>query len=443
MKSSLIRRPRIWHIICCVTALLSSLPLLWPRMLPREWRADAPDYAGALILGSFLLSCTLIFITSFLMLLRLRNLRTLVQFLLWCLQWVGTVAAFCVLAYFANVPRGPESLVTRTEVEDEGEDVYYALDNLTGPEALAIPIIPEHYEADAVTDIPNLTLLEKEHPVLLRAYIDSSPRWALSANDDNFYTQPGHVVMIPPTTGGTPGMVHVAFRHLVSGEQLPVGYTVVQPGDPMPGTPEGSEQVPDLALDLGGAHYLLLAWRGTSHTETAHRAINAAISTVDSMLQPLAEHPTEETMQRMLTGKRSIIAEEPSILLSAPPTQFGTYQAELYANPGEPGTLLLRILDLESKESLRLFSLPSLYSDNKSEQFRHDIPGSIPQNLRMNSFGDVPNLLPDNAPVFIIKKGQSHQIFPVALELYFVPAHSPNTRRLILRRCYNVQAYEQ
>ena len=83
MKNNLITQPRTWHYICCTVALLACLPLLWPRMLPRSWRADTPDIAGALVLGSLLLSLTLIIITSIAMLLRLRNLRTLVQSACW------------------------------------------------------------------------------------------------------------------------------------------------------------------------------------------------------------------------------------------------------------------------------------------------------------------------------------------------------------------------
>ncbi len=442
MKLPLISRPRVWHWICCLTALLGCLPLLWPRMLPRGWRDIAPDYAGSLIMASFLLSCTLIFISSIVMLLHLRNLRTFVQLFVWFLRWLCTAAVFCVLAYFANVPRDVESVAAEVSPVDTSEDIHFPIDSLTGPESLVIPIVPEQYEPSTVSFTPNLSFLENKYPVLLRAYVDTSPRWSLHTEDDNFSTKPAHVVMIPPTTGGTPGVVHVAFRHLVSGEQLPVGYTVVKPGDPMPGTPEGSEQVPDLALDLGGSHYLLLAWRGTSHAETAHRAINAAIATVDSMLQPLVDDPSEDSLKRLLSGTKSMDADQPQILLSEPATQYGTYQAEVHVNPGEAGTLILRILDMETNASLRLFSFPALFSDDKSVLFRHDIPGSIPTHLRDSSFGHVPGLLPENAPVFTIKNGVAHQAFAVALELWFVPAKSPNTRRLILRRCYRVQAFE-
>lgn len=442
MKLPLISRPRVWHWICCLTALLGCLPLLWPRMLPRGWRDIAPDYAGSLIMASFLLSCTLIFISSIVMLLHLRNLRTLVQLFIWFLRWLCTAAVFCVLAYFANVPRDVESVAAEVSPVDTSEDIHFPIDSLTGPESLVIPIVPEQYEPSTVSFTPNLSFLENKYPVLLRAYVDTSPRWSLHTEDDNFSTKPAHVVMIPPTTGGTPGVVHVAFRHLVSGEQLPVGYTVVKPGDPMPCTPEGSEQVPDLALDLGGSHYLLLAWRGTSHAETAHRAINAAIATVDSMLQPLVDEPSEDSLKRLLSGTKSMDADQPQILLSEPATQYGTYQAEVHVNPGEAGTLILRILDMETNASLRLFSFPALFSDDKSVLFRHDIPGSIPTHLRDSSFGHVPGLLPENAPVFTIKNGVAHQAFAVALELWFVPAKSPNTRRFILRRCYRVQAFE-
>lgn len=444
MKNTLITRPRIWHRLCCTTVLLGCLPLLWPRMLPRSWRADAPDIAGALVMGSFLLSLTLIIISSITMLLRLRNLRTLGQLLIWMMQWGITVGAFCVLAYFADVPditRVP-AIAAAHEQEEIEEAPALPSDELTGPDALCIPIFPEGHAADVIYPLPNLKTLENEHSDILRAYIEASPRWSLYTGDSTFYTKPGHVVMQPPASGGIPGLVHVAFHRLVGGDRLPSGYSVVKPGDPTPATPAGSEQVPDLAVELHPGHYLLLAWRGTSHAETAHRALNAALAAVDSMVQPLAESPTQQTLRQLLVGKRELESEEPSLLLSEPPSQFGAYQAEAYINPGEPGTCILRIVDLTSNASLRLFSFPARFSENPRVQFRHDIPGSIPSNLRAASFGHESGLLPEKAPLFAICRGPSHQTFPVAFELRFVPSNAPNKDRLLIRRCFMVQSCE-
>ncbi len=444
MKNNLITQPRTWHYICCTVALLACLPLLWPRMLPRSWRADAPDIAGALVLGSLLLSLTLIIITSIAMLLRLRNLRTLVQLFVWMTLWGVTAGAFCVLAYFADVPDiSRESATAATNEQEEIEQTLsLPTDELTGPDSLCIPIFPKKYATDTIYPLPNLKSLENEHSDILRAYIETSPRWSLYTGDSTFYAKPGHVVMQPPTTGGIPGLVHVAFHRLVGGDRLPSGYLIVRPGDPMPPTPAGSEQVPDLAVELSPGHYLLLAWRGTSHTETAHRALNAALVSVDSMVRPLAESPTQQTLQQVLEGRRELEASEPSFLLSEPPSQFGTYQAEAYINPGEPGTCILRIVDLTSNTSLRLFSFPAQFSKNSRVLLRHDIPGSIPPNLLTASFGYEPGLLPEKAPLFAIRRGASHQTFPVAFELWFVPSDASNNERLLIRRCFMVQACE-
>lgn len=444
MKNILITRPLVWHRVCCITALLGCLPLLWPRMLPRSWRTDAPDIAGALVMGSFVLSFALIILTSITMLLRLRNLRTLGQLFIWMMQWSITAGVFCVLAYFADVPDITQaSTAAAADVQEEIEDVVsLPTDELTGPDALCIPIYPEGGATDTIHPLTNLETLENEHSDILRAYIEASPRWFLYTGDSTFYTKPGHVVMPSPASGGIPGLVHVAFHRLVGGDRLPSGYSVVKPGDPMPATPAGSEQVPDLAVELRPGHYLLLAWRGTSHAETAHRALNAALATVDNIVKPLAESPTEQTLRQMLTGKRELETEEPSLLLSEPPSQFGAYQAEAYINPGEPGTCILRIVDLTSNTSLRLFSFPAQFSKNSRVLLRHDIPGSIPPNLLTASFGYEPGLLPEKAPLFAIRRGASHQTFPVAFELWFVPSDASNNERLLIRRCFMVQACE-
>ncbi len=444
MKNLLILQPRVWHRVCCIVALLSCLPLIWPRMLPRSWRADAPDYAGALLMGSFLLSFALITITSIAMLLRLRNLRTLGQLIVWAAQWGITVGVFCALSYIANPPDISSSpLPTAANRVDMEESFSSPTDELTGPDSLCIPIFPENYIADSIHSLPNLVTLEKNHGDLLRSYIESSPRWDLYTNDNTFYAKPGHVVMQTPAASGIPGLVHVAFHRLVGGDHLPAGFSVVKPGDPMPTTPDGSEQVPDLAVELSQGHFLLLAWRGTSHADTAHRAMNAALAAVDSMVQPLVKSPTQETLRHVLEGNRELKAEEPSILLCEPPSQFGTYQAEVYVNPGEPGTCILRIVDVATNTCLRLFSLPARFSANPHVQFRHDIPGSIPPQLRIASFGYQPGLLPVDAPIFAIRSGPAHQSFTVALELQFVPAHAPDKGRLLVRRCFQVQACEK
>lgn len=442
-RPNLISSLWIWHSLLCALCLLACVPILWPQVfLPDAWESAAIHYAGIVVLLSFCLSLLLVLAATFLMLLRLRNLRALGHTLCWAALWGLAFLLFALLARVADVPApGAEKLAA--EPIQRTDTLYTADAPLTGPNALLLIINPERYSTETIHAIPHLTRLEAEHAELLQLYIDTSTRWAAYTTDDTFYTKPGHVVMTPPmVNGGIHGLVHVAFRRLVEGEPLPTGYTIVKPGDPMPRTPEGQEQVADLAVDLGRNHYLLLAWRGTSHADTAHRAMNAAIATVDAMLQPLADAPTPHTMQQLLVGKLNISSATPELLLSQPPSQYGTYQAEIYANPGEPGTLMLRVEDLSTGETLRLFTCQAYYSADPSEQFRHDIPGMLPEEMRSSSFGHVPDLLPEKAPLFIMRRGEAHQFFGVALEVYFTPIGTAKPRRILLRRCYRVQAYD-
>lgn len=428
----------VWHTVFCALALLSSVPILWPQVfLPDAWEADIISYAGWALLLSFGASLVLIAATAFLLLLRLRNLRTLGYLVIWALEWGVAIFLFCLLAWVADVPL-PGSEAVDSEPIQRTDRLFIPEESLTGPDSLEIPITLEPYPADSIVHALNLTLLDEKHNALLRAYIDASPRWASYTGDDTFYTKPGHVVMTPPRVDGITGLVHVAFRRLVEGDPMPAGYTIVKPGDPMPGMPQDSEQVADLAVDLGGSHYLLLAWRGTSHTETAHRALNAALATVNDMLAWLAEKPEPATVQHLLTGKRNIRGATPEILLNQPPSQYGAYQAEVYANPGEPGTLMLRIVNLEDGATLRLFSCPAQFSTDPGELFRHDYPGL----MRAYSVGHVPGLLPEKAPLFIMRLGEPHQFFGVACEVVFEPVAPNKQARILLRRCYRVQAYE-
>lgn len=431
-----------WHCACCLLALLACVPILWPQVfLPDAWEQRIISYAGWVVLLSFSASLLLIASTAFLLLLRLRNLRTLGYLLIWCVLWAVTGFMYCLLAWVADVPM-PGAEHSDAEPIQRTDRLYIPEEFLTGPDSLVLPISPEHHIADTIQQAPHLTLLSEKHDDLLRTYVDGSPRWASYTTDDTFYTKPGHVVLVPTRQGGIPGLVHAAFRRLTEGDTLPVGYTIVKPGDPMPETPEGSEQVADLAVDLGKSHYLLLVWRGTSHAETAHCALNAALSTIDDMLAPLAEKPNLHTLHKVLTGKRHTHGTTPEILVSQPPAQYGTYQAEVHVNPREAGTLLLRIVNLEDNSTLRLFSCAAQYSNDPSELFRHDFPGFMPELMRAFSVGHVPNLLPQKAPLFIIRLGEPHQFFGVAFEIVFDPSEPGKATRTLLRRCYRVQAYE-
>lgn len=441
-KRQLFSKLWLWHSAFALLALLGCVPILWPQVfLPDAWEARIISYSGVLVLGAGLASLLLLLGSSFLLLLRLNNLRTLGQLLVWGGIWSLAGLIFGIFAWVANVPR-PGAETTTADPIQRTDTLYNPEDHLTGPRSLVIPISLDSAPRSTISPAPHLLLLEKEHPELLHRYITSSPRWAIYTTDDTFYAKPGHVVMVPPTSGGIPGLVHVAFRRLVEGEPLPADYTRVKPGDPMPAAREGSEQVADLAVDLGQDYYLLLAWRGTSHTDTAHRALNAALSAVDSLVQPLAESPDPATLDSLLNGQSSTAGSTPELRLCQPPAQYGTYQAEIYANPQEAGSLVLRIEDLETHTTLRIFTSQARFSDNADELFRHDIPGALSDFIRSQSHVGLPGLLPTQAPFFVVRLGESHQFFGVALEVTFSPASKLKPSRVLLRRNYRVQAYE-
>lgn len=434
----LILSPWLLHVVCCAVALLCCLPILFLPAGGEEWQGVVVNHAGAALAAAFLLSAAAAALSFFVQLSRLRNGRAFAQLALWVGAWGVAALLFIGLAVLANLPPLPEE--GDADPIQISDTLYPAHDPLNGPSSLVIPISPEQFAADRIVDIPALSLLESQHEEILDAYLTASPRWAVT-KDNAFYSKPGHVVMVMPGTGGTPSLVHAAFRRLVDGDQLPKGYAVVQPGKPFPTPAEGG--LPDLALELGGQHYLLLAWRGTAHAETAARALNAAIAAIDERFQPLADTPTLEQVGRMLTGKRNITGSTPEFRLSEPPAQYGAYQAEIYANPGEPGTLLLYIKELESGKTLRLINCPAFYSDRQDELFRHDIPGSVPLWMRQKDFNQHLDSFPETTPLFAIKQGKSHRHFGVACEVRFSPANPQSPPRMLLRRCYKVEAYDK
>ena len=429
------------HLICCAISIFAAIFILWPRTAPRAWRLEAGDYAGIAISIAFLTSLGLLILVGAWLLLRLRNAKAFILLFSWLGLWGGTTALFMILAVIANPPPPMEKELPQPI--QQSDTLHIPHDYLIGPDALLIPISLENYEKQKIVSTPSLSLLEREHQSILQRYISTAPRWAHSSADDTFYTKPGHVVLEPPASAkGTPGHVHVAFRTLAAGEPVPAGYTVVRPGDDFPAQAEENAQIPDLALDLGGSHYLLLAWRGTAHRETAFKAINAAISAIDARFEALAQNPSAETIEKLVEGKLATLGTTPEMRLCEPTAQYGTYQAELFLNPGEEGTVLLIIKDLEKGETLRVLNCPAIHSNNPNELFRHDIPGAMPEWMRSTQFRSVDAVLSPGTPLFIIRPGESHHYFGAAFEVWFSPAGNPSQRKLIMRRCYKVQACE-
>ena len=429
--------PAELHLICGAVALLSCLLILFPEISPEGEEETTAQYAGYALAGACVFSAVVMGLQAFILMMRLRNGRTLIYLFQWLGIWAAYTGLFMFIAVLADV-EPPQEADTAPAIQTT-DTLHTPNETLSGPDALVIDINPEEQSADAVADTPNLRRLEEEHSELLKAYLDASPRWSGRENDDTFYSKPGHLVLQPPVTTGAPGLVHVNFRRLVGGDPLPSGYTVVKAGDPFP---EKAAQGSDLAVDLGRDLYLLAAWRGADHAETAHKAINAALTTIDERLQSLISKPDENTIRLMLAGRRSYPGQQPELRLSEPPSQEGTYQAEIYANTGEAGTLLLYIRDTESGKTLKLLSCPANYSADKNELFRHDIPGSTPDWARLAETQEGRNILPDKAPLFIIRLGSAHQYFGAAFEVWFRPADTRKKTTLILRRCYRVQPFE-
>lgn len=426
--------PTELHVLCALLALTACLPALFPELCPEDAETMLRRYAGFTLMGSVITSTVIMLIAGAVHIIRLNNIKALAQLLKWALVWALTIGLFVLLSITANVPPPPEE--GDAHPIQTTDTLSSPHDKLTGPESLTIPIHTQDVRTDIVEALPNLAGLEENHEAILRLYLERSPRWQGMQSDDTFFSKPGHLVMIPPTASGTPGLVHVCFRRLTEGAPLPTGYAVLRPGDSFPGE---ESRATDFAIDLGRNHYLLLAWRGTAHAETMHRALNAAIIAIDNRMQTLAESPTEETVERMLRGRISYTGSTPEIRLSEPPGQEGSYQAEIYANPGEEGTLLLYCRELESGRTLRLLSCPARHSEQSEELFRHNIPEDVPEWVRSTHGRDDDVSLRKDAPVFILGTGSDHRYFGVAIEVWFKPADSHRSRRLLLRRCYRMQ----
>lgn len=420
MRRSLVARQQFWHFIFWVLALLASIPLLWPRMLPRAWRAVAPHVCGYVIAAAVLLSFIVLCVSCVRLLARLHNLRTLGQIVLCGIQWFTACGLFAVLAYVADVD--PPKAETPTERKEEVPVVRteqpppIPADFLSGPRALVIPLdVPERVDDSdtAALFAPlHLLALEANHPDLLDSYITESPRWTNSKDDLAFFSRPWHVVMPVKEDRGS---VHTAFISISIGQQVPSEYKIVKAGDLLPLTKqEHGQQLPDLALELGGTHYLLLAWRGPADPNQVIPAINAAIQKVDEMVVPLADSPTRDTLKVLCAGDHGaemIEDGEPVILVSEPYAHSGLYQAQILANPGRAGTLIVEVADSETKKNLLRFEFPARFSRNPAELFRYDIPADLPPHRRQTLISE--GIIPDNdAPLFAIPRDPNHRSSP-------------------------------
>lgn len=438
----------LWKLSCifCLVSVAATIPILFPLVPNAEHHNIIRKSCGWIIILAAALSFCQLLCSSVHYFLKMRNLRALGQILSFTSVWGAAVLAFTILAIEADIaspyPR------ERSENIQKHDTIHEAKDRLLGPSALCSYLkIKDGDEGNESLLVParNLVKLETEHPAIFEQYLNQAPKWAYTAKDDTFYSKAGHVVLEAPASGGIPGTVHAAFRTISAGEQLPEGYTVITPGEALPGAyDEEDVEIPDLAVDLGGKRYLLLAWRGVSNRTFAIKAINAAIKEIDTQLEPLAEAPTESTINRLINGKDKISGSKTELLFSEPTSQFGIYQAEIYANPGKAGTLMLVIRDRKTQQPLLIFSQAARYSDTPNEQFRHDIPLSLHDAEGSRRMGQQARIFDEKAPFFAIREGESHRYFEITAEVHFSEAGSVgDNTTLLLSRHYNVQAYER
>lgn len=454
------------HYAGALIVLLCNIPILWHHKLGAlpHWLTDSRT-AGLIIAATFLISLASGIATILYYLLRLNYTRSLIHLLLWLLCWGLTLAVWLLMTLAADPPPLPtphdKEPIQKTDI------LYSASDPLRGPSSLVIYTRDTQVGTAAISLTPNLSLLESKHRDLLSQYLSSSPRWSHIPQTPAFHTEPGHMMVCLPMRKNTLCVVHANFCSLENGSELPVDYVVVKPGDPMPEPHSPGDPMPDLAIDLGGRHYLQLAARGMSTTEDAKRALNAALNAIDNSMAELAQNPEPATISRICEGQREIEGSTPELRVSEPPTQLGVYQAEVYCNTEEAGDLMLIISDMSSNNILRIFTCPARYGKDPDILYRHDFPGDAVETLsadnnpappestqseqssqstqsEQNTATDNtprPGRLSDQSPLFSIREGKAHDFFGATFEVWFLPHNSEHEKQLLLRRCYKVQTF--
>ncbi len=432
--------PAVFCVICVTAAILIIVPLGGSAAI----QGLINSVCGWIFLLTFIANAVHLLGTAVYYFLKMKNLRALWQITGCVLIWFIGVLLFMRVAVEADPP-SPYQTKQTVSSKQETEAQMKATDTLLGPAALMLPISPQQTPPTQLSNAPNLLLLEKHHPELLETYLQQAPRWSFTANDDTFYSKPGHVVLETSSAPDIPGIVHAAIRTISAGSSMPQGYQVIRPGDPLPEASETNKnEAPDLALELGGKRYLLLAWRGPGDRAYAFNALNAAIDTIDAQFAPLAKEPSSHSMAKLLAGTTCIRGTKAEMRLAHIPTQMGIYQAEIYANPRQSGTLILVIRDKETSHPLRIYSQKAKYSDKAEELYRHDISPAMEAAYRRTQEADAEDSIPAHAPFFYIKAGDSLSYFDITAEVLFSPANSPtNHPQLLLKNHYSVRAYEK
>lgn len=451
--------PKEIHIICAVTSIISILPILFPEVMPQNMQAPVCQVAGTIFLISVGISTGMMAIATITHIFKLSNTRAFWQFLAWGGTWFAAWLVFCLIAMVADVAPPP----TEEEQQQQLAPLCQPNDVLLGPNSLIIPIEPADQPTNTIIKAKALNnLAQKYDGYALRAYLEKSLRWAGYTNHTRraFYAHPGHVVMVPPVSGDIPGTVHASFLQSIQGEQIPTNFTKIHAGSPLPLSSDGKTPVTDIALHLGDQHYLLLAWRGASNRQTVTAALNAAIANIDNRLAPLSvllksftppktedENAIEEALAHtlaplintMTSGKRFYDGDTPDFNLKALPTIMGTYQAELYANPREAGTIEIVFTEQDSQKHCLTCRFPALYDKNPKVLLRHDIPGSVQEWVYNNKDINIPQGTQSN--FFVLAHAQDNKQFHAIVEVWFIPKNIAKPKKLLLNKRYNVRHY--
>lgn len=423
------------HLCCALLLLLSTIPMLWPEWLPEPIVLQA----GKLFLICFLVSVLLMVIFVVREFLHLQNQRAILRFISFLFIWVLAGLASIGLTYLAKVPMDRELVEKAPELDIK---VYTSNEELMGESSLLIYIKLDEEKTSHINDCSNLVLLESEHPEIFKLYLQHSPRWSENA-PEALYAQLSQVEFSFKDQEDKPrGAIQADFRFIPEGQEMPKGYTVAKPGDPLPETnSDTSKRIsPDLAIDLGGNYFLLLAWSGVDDRALALQCFNAALRYINASVDSLAKNPNKEQLERMGKGGKKFRKKQAELLLCEPPSQFGTYQAEIYANPREAGQLLLLIKDSKSRDVLRLISCYAKYSDNEQEYFLHEIPADLPNWLGRQEWAPGKLMLSQGIPLFTIKRGEDNISFDADFEVWFAPSDATKSKRLILTKRYRVQS---
>ncbi len=431
------------HTLLGSLSLLMTLPMLWTGFLPHS----VVEICGYVLLGSVGISILWLIVSLIITALKIRNMELFARLFSFISVWACFLGLFSIFAYVAELD---EVHIAQAHTTKQAIPVHMPEERLMGDSALQLYYHLEDSDEDETINIentPSLTLLSTEHPLLLHQYIERSPRWKHPMSDQ-FYAELGHVVLTDaddPT--GSQGSVHASFRRLIEGENIPSGYSTAKPGDPYPkydARESGSKNdIPDIALDLGGDYILLLAWRGRKEDRPhAYQAMNAAIRAINEQFERLSKQVTANGKTAPSHSSVSHRGTEPEIRLNSPPSQYGCYQAEIYANPNQNGFLSLIVKDVESGKELRTIGFRSLYSFDDQELFRHEIPQSLPIWMRKDEW--IPSSDPEkkDIPLFTIEASDELRSFLVDFELWFSPYGSQQEPRLLTTKRYRIQSFQ-